>query len=154
LATKTILEFSRTLQEKNCSGTIIAETRNYNDEALIRGFKTATDKNKFEESSPDYKNAKQAHDLIYGIGFENKFGLSYGLEIADLFAWAKTNETVVLRHKEYSKAKLNRITNRIKSVIKILKDNDQNKVQILNNRNKLVKDRVSKAIKNLDNYKT
>jgi hypothetical protein len=155
LVTKVVHEFSKTLAELRASGSIIAETRAYNDEALIKGFKSAIDKNKYTENSLSFRHAKTAYENISSLTFENKKAVSYGLEVSDLFAWAKLNEKEVLRFAEYSNAKLKRVKARIKEVNSILKDNKQNKVQNikLDPRNEIVGNRVSRIIKDLESYR-
>ena len=151
LSAKLIQEFSKTLLSKNMTGSVIAETRAYNDEALIKGFKLSRDKNLYTENSSLYKNAINCFEYISSLTFENKKAISYGLEVSDIFAWAKLNEKSIIRKDEYSKAKNVRIKNKIDILNNLIKNNKQNKVEDvkINMKNELINYRVSKIINNL-----
>jgi len=144
LTTRAILEFSQKL-DKETLGEVVAETRKQDDLAVINAYLRAKDTSKYI-TKVNKNKAKKAHEKITTIKFQNKKGLSYGLEIADLFSWAKWNEKEIARSSGYSKAKRGRIKKRISQIIDILSEKKLKKIEVINtqtSKEDIVAERVS-----------
>lgn len=115
LARKMILEFGHFLSEKDAFGEVVAESRRQDDDAILRAFIAATGASKYQEGTLYNAWSKQSFEHIHSLTFQNKKGLSFGLEVADLFSWGHFNSHYGLS-RPYKKAKNNRISNRLKLV--------------------------------------
>lgn len=121
LARKLILEFGHFLETENAHGEIIAESRRENDGAVLRAFIASTNKLTFSEDSHHYRNwAENSFKRIHSLTFQNKRGLSFGLEIADFFGWAHINKMYGRGFPVSSIAKSKRIEVRIGTANKLL----------------------------------
>ncbi|MEK7621767.1 MAG: DUF3800 domain-containing protein [Patescibacteria group bacterium] len=115
LARKMILEFGHFLSGRDAYGEVVAESRRQDDDAILRAFIGATGTSKYQEGTLYNVWSRQSFEHIHSLTFQNKKGLSFGLEVADLFAWGHFNlEYGLSRH--YKKAKEGRINSRLKRV--------------------------------------
>jgi hypothetical protein len=111
-----ILEFGHFLESKKAVGEIIAESRRWDDEATLRAFVDSTNTSKYLDGT-NYKIWSQySFNRIHSLTFQNKKGLSFGLEVADLFAWANFNDTWGMSREYSSKQKTTRIKKRLQVV--------------------------------------
>ena len=157
LARKLILEFGHFLQSEDACGEIIAESRRQDDEAVLRAFVDSTQSSKYQEGTLYHSWSEFSFTRIYSLVFQNKKGLSFGLEIADLFAWAHFNKHYGKQRTFPSAATNKRIDARIKRVSEIMIDTlIKNKVEdITSNKIKTIAgDRVSKFNELLDRVGT
>ncbi|MFA5072221.1 MAG: hypothetical protein WC511_07795 [Candidatus Pacearchaeota archaeon] len=122
LTSRIILQFGKFLEEKNATGEVIVESRRQDDGAVLGGFICATERSKYYKNKNYQSYSKSAFNRITTLSFQNKKGGSFGLELSDIFAWAKWNSKG-LKRKPKSKAKEGRINSRIEEIIKILIDN-------------------------------
>ncbi len=123
LTRKLILEFAHFLEENDAYGEVVAESRRNGDSEVLNAFLAATQSSNYEMGTVYQKWSGYAHARISSLTFQNKKGLSFGLEVADLFAWAHYNSQYGIKpNSEYSAAKKRRITDRIDSVAKMMKD--------------------------------
>jgi hypothetical protein len=120
LSRKMILEFAHFLETHDAHGEIIAESRRDADHTVLDAFMAATNSNVFDGASRYQGWAKSGFERIHGLTFETKKGLSFGLEIADLFAWAYFNHEYGSTFPVTSKAKGKRVKGRIDSVCRAL----------------------------------
>jgi hypothetical protein len=155
LTRKAILEFGHYLEKEDAYGEVIAESRREDDGAVLNAFICATRDSTFQEGSRYKPWAKSSFKRIHSLTFQNKKGLSFGLEIADLFGWAYFNNKYGKSYPIASKAKNKRTDERIKKtneiLIKILGAKIENltKTKI----NNVAMDRVSEFTKMLSSYK-
>lgn len=115
LSRKMILEFGHFLSERDAYGEVVAESRRQDDDAILRAFVGATGTSKYQEGTLYNAWSRQSFEHIHSLTFQNKKGLSFGLEVADLFAWGHFNSQYGLS-REYKKSKKNRITERLRFV--------------------------------------
>ena len=92
LARKMILEFGHFLESKDGVGEIMAESRREDDSTVLSAYLSSTRKSTFEKESRYAAWAELCRKRITSLTFQNKKGLSFGLEVADLFAWAHFNK--------------------------------------------------------------
>jgi hypothetical protein len=121
LTAKMILQFGKFLEENDSMGKIIVESRRQDDGAVLKGFMLATEGSYYMNNKNIKNNCNSAFNRITSLSFQNKKGLSFGLELADLFAWAKWN-SLNLHLKPKSLAQEKRVISKIKEVINILYD--------------------------------
>lgn len=121
LTAKMILEFGKFLEKMNATGEVMVESRRQDDGAVLKGFMLATEGGHYMKNNYHKNYSNSSFERITTLSFQNKKGLSFGLELADLFAWAKWN-SIDLKIKPKSKAKEKRIISKIKEVVKVLSD--------------------------------
>lgn len=119
LAKKMILEFSNFLEKNDACGDVVAESRRWADSSVLKGFNDSTDSKKFRENSQYERWSKSGFARIIGITFENKKGLSFGLEASDFFAWSYFNTNYFYRTQN-SAAKNRRVESRFTRGINLL----------------------------------
>ncbi len=156
LTRKVILEFGRFLEEEDAYGEVMAESRRQDDEAVLRAFISATHQSTFEEESRCRAWAKSSFRRIYSLTFQNKKGLSFGLEIADLFGWAHLNKQYGRKYPIPSRAKIARINKRLDSVDEMMKTLYRNNPENMTRAklNTVAKDRVSEFTEKLKEYRS
>ena len=120
LTSKLILEFGHFLHQEESIGEIMAESRRQDDHAALEAFVAATQSSNYLPETHYEMWSKHSFERIHGLTFQNKKGLSFGLEIADLFAWAHLNSAFGVSRPVSSKAKLSRINKRLLRVEKLL----------------------------------
>jgi hypothetical protein len=111
-----ILEFGYFLEQRKATGEVIAESRRQDDEATLRAFVDATNSSKFLDGTVYKTWSQYSFNRIHSLTFQNKKGLSFGLEIADLIAWATFNREWGRSRSYSSKQKTSRIEKRITAV--------------------------------------
>lgn len=161
LARRLILQFGNFLQKNDACGEVVAESRRQDDGAMLRAFIDSTQLSKFKENTHYHSWSVFSFKKIYSMVFQNKKGLSFGLEIADLFAWAHFNNHYGKKRTFPSKAKNQRVDIRLRKVEDIMKESllkndveDITRIKL----NKIAGDRVSKftellkEIKPLSNF--
>ena len=155
LTRKAILEFGHFLEQEGGSGEVMAESRRQDDEAVLNAFICATRDSTFVNPSRYRTWAKSSFERIHSLKFQNKKGLSFGLEIADLFGWAHFNTIKGRSYPITSKAQIKRVTGRISTTSKILNSVINAKIEQLTKAkiDGLAKDRVSEFTKTLVSYK-
>jgi hypothetical protein len=156
LARKLILEFGYFLEVRDAHGEVIAESRRQEDDAVLAAFLSASHKSTFDHS-PRYQ-AWSRHCLkgIHSLTFQNKKGLSFGLEVADLFGWAHFNHAYGRAFPVASVAKSRRVDTRINKVNKLMRDLYEKRGPESISRNTLATiahDRVSEFTKVLAEYR-
>jgi Protein of unknown function (DUF3800) len=119
LTRKIILEFGNFLEKNNAVGDIVAESRRGADSSVLKGFVDSTDSKLYSEGSQYCKWSKSGFERINSLTFQNKKGLSFGLEAADFFAWAYFNTNYFYR-KQSSEAKNKRVRIRLRKGIELL----------------------------------
>ncbi len=125
LARKLILEFAHFLEQKDAQGEIIAESRRNDDTAVLNAFVDATQTSKYEEGTVYNAWSKQAFSRIHSLTFQNKRGLSFGLEIADLLAWTTYNLQCGRKNcHKYSDAHNRRVDVRLESIKTLIEKSD------------------------------
>lgn len=114
----------------------------------------ATERTKYFENKNYKCYSESAFNRITTLSFQNKKGLSFGLELSDLFAWAKWNSKE-LQKKTESKAQEKRIKSKIKEVVSILKDHKVKASEVISIRKTSAVGgyRVSEFIKSLKEFK-
>ena len=155
LARKVMLEFGHFLEGENAQGEIIAESRRQEDETVLRAFLSATLEFTFNEDSKYRSWSRSCFKRIHSLTFQNKKGLSFGLEIADLFGWAHFNIEYGREYPMRSKAKTARVSSRLYKIGEIMGGFYKKKPEDIS-RSKLktiAKDRVSEFTKKLNDYK-
>jgi hypothetical protein len=156
LARKVILEYGHYLSENEGSGHVMAESRRQDDEAVLRAFMKATTSGRYPENSNYKLWSEQSFKRIHTLTFQNKKGLSFGLEIADLFAWAYYNKKFGKQRTYNSVAKNKRVDLKIEKVNKVISGLilRKNIVQMTEGMlNTVAGDRVSEVTDLLDKYK-
>lgn len=121
-ARKMILEFGSFLEQRKAVGEVIAESRRQDDEATLRAFVDATNSSRFPDGTIYKTWSQYSFNRIHSLTFQNKKGLSFGLEIADLIAWGTFNHEWGTSRVYKSKQKISRITKRILAVDKLKKE--------------------------------
>lgn len=143
---KLILEFAHFLDENNAQGEVVAESRRNGDAEVLNAFLGATQSSNYEEGTIYRSWSMKAHNLIHRLTFENKKGLSFGLEIADLFAWSHYNNTFGRKIIDsYSDAKNRRIDNRLVAVRDFMR---KNKCMLKNGEEKMTETKFNTVAKN------
>lgn len=157
LSRKLILEFGHFLEKEDAYGQVVAESRRQDDDAVLRAFIDATQSSKFEVGTRYHIWSEYSFKRLHSLVFQNKKGLSFGLEIADLFAWAHFNNHHGIVRAYTSKAKIKRIRSRLKKVDEIMKKTlikdgveDMTETKIKS----VASDRVSKFTKILNGLKS
>lgn len=87
LARAIFFEFARFLKEEKARGAIIAESRKGADYRMLRTFLSCQEKDQFSHSPRLYAYAQELTQRVVSICFENKKGMSGGLEMADLVSY-------------------------------------------------------------------
>lgn len=154
LTAKIILQFGKFLEENDAMGEIIVESRRQDDNAVLKGFMLATESSNYLKNKNIKNNCQSAFNRITSLSFQNKKGLSFGLELADLFAWAKWN-SLNLHVKPKSVAQEKRVKSKIREVVKVLADHKiktPEKVSITSS-SVVGGIRVSEFINSVDYYK-
>lgn len=155
LARKAILEFGHFLEGEDALGEVMAESRRQDDHAVLRAFISATNESTFRAKSRYQSWAKNSFKCINSLTFQNKKGLSFGLEAADLFGWTHLNIMYGRSYPIDSHAKIKRVEQRLKTVNRIMLTFLKKKSEDIT-RSKLKSvagDRVSKFIEVLKEYR-
>ncbi len=121
LSRKLILEFGHFLEKQDAVGEVIAESRRWDDHAVLQAFVDSTDSSKFQVGTRYRAWSEYSFRRLHSLVFQNKKGLSFGLEVADLFAWAHFNNHHGLARTYESSAKEKRIRARLKRVDEVMK---------------------------------
>jgi len=122
LARRLILEFGYFLEKKDAHGEVVAESRRQDDHAVLEAFLSATTTSKYRPEAIYHEWSKFSFKRIHGLTFQNKKGLSFGLEIADLFAWSHFNSHYKRQRISSSHANNNRVDIRLEKTEEIMKD--------------------------------
>lgn len=156
LTRKIILEFGHFLEEEDAQGEVMAESRRQEDYAVLAAFISATNQSTFDKT-PRFKTwATSCLKRIHSLTFQNKKGLSFGLEVADLFGWAHFNKTHGRTFPLDSEAKKKRAEARIDKVDNIMKSlYKRNKPEVVSRTilKNVANDRVSEFTKVLEEYR-
>jgi hypothetical protein len=120
LTRKLILEFGHFLEERDAYGEVVAESRRQEDDAVLRAFNNATRESNFSETPRFLLWSEFSVRRIHSLTFQNKRGLSFGLEVADLFSWAQFNHMNGRSFPIASVAKNKRVDGRIARVESIM----------------------------------
>jgi len=155
LARKMILDFSHFLESEDSQGAVVIESRRDDDSAVLDAFLAATDGGRYGNYHTFELWANSGHKRINGITFENKKGLSFGLEVADLFCWGVYNVTFGKEKTYDSAAKNRRIDGRLERVGAIIKPLQIRKIQKISRRTigRVAEDRVSEFAEALNQYR-
>jgi Protein of unknown function (DUF3800) len=151
---KMVLEFGYFLEGHNAVGEVIAESRRQDDEATLRAFVDSTNSSRFPVGSTYRAWSQYSFDHIHSLTFQNKKGLSFGLEIADLLAWGTFNKVWGIARNYPSKQKFHRINKRINTVVTLKKElllKKNLEVLTTSKINTVAYDRVSELSKVLEN---
>ena len=157
LARKLILEFGHFLEQEDACGEVIAESRRQDDGAVLRAFIDSTQSSRFPQGTTYHLWSQYSFRRIHSLTFQNKRGLSFGLEVADLFAWAHFNTCYGKSRTYSSSAKNRRIDARLQEVDKIMNDAlIKNKVEDITKAKlkSVAGDRVSKFTEILANLRS
>lgn len=154
ITAKIILYFGKFLEDKKATGEVLVESRRQDDEAVLKGFILATERSKYYENKHFKCYSKSAFNRITTLSFQNKKGLSVGLELADLFAWAKWN-SINLQKPSKSKAQEKRVKCKIEEVVDVLANNSVKKPEKVSvtSSSAVGGFRVSEFINSLKDYK-
>lgn len=147
LARKLILEFGHFLEQEDAYGEVVAESRRQDDDAVLRAFIDSTQTSRFKDGTVYHLWSGQSFKRIYSLIFQNKKGLSFGLEVADLFAWAHFNKHYGKTRAFRSAAKNKRVDARLNKVNEIMRETlMKNNVEDITKTklNSVAGDRVSK----------
>ncbi len=151
---KLVLEFGRFLEDQGAVGEVMAESRRQDDDATLRAFMDSTNTSKFPEGGTYNAWSRYSFKRIHSLTFQNKKGLSFGLEIADLFAWADYNTTWEVTYPCHSNQKKIRIEKRLQRVQALKQDavhkNNQENLTVAKIKT-VAGDRVSELAKFLKN---
>ena len=120
LARKAILEFGHFLENEDAYGEVMAESRRQDDHTVLWAFISATHESTFGDESRYRSWAKSSLKRIQSLTFQNKKGLSFGLEIADLFGWAHLNVQYGRLYPIASRAKVRRVDLRLRTINEIM----------------------------------
>lgn len=113
LARKMILEFGHFLEQEDAIGEVMAESRRDADATVLSAFLASTKDSTFS-GNPRYAHWSECcRKRVTGLTFQNKKGLSFGLEIADLFGWAHFYSEFGSTHPASSTAKKRRVDARV-----------------------------------------
>jgi len=156
LVRKMILEFGHFLEGEDAYGEVMAESRQEGDEVVLRAFISAKHESTFGTDSRYRAWAGSSFKRIHGLTFQNKKGLSFGLEIADLFSWAHLNKKHGRKFPISSAAKQKRVESRLKKVDEMMRTLYYKKKPEDITRSKLetvAGDKVSKFTEALKQYK-
>lgn len=155
LARKVILEFGRFLEKEDAQGEVMAESRREDDKAVLQAFIAATRGSTFGEESHYRSWANSSLKHIHSLTLQNKKGLSFGLEIADLFAWTHLNVTYGRLYPLNSQAKTKRVNFRLKTINRIMQTISRNKPEDITRSklNTIAGDRISEFTKALKEYR-
>lgn len=156
LSRRLILEFGHFLDQEDSVGEIMAESRRQDDHATLEAFVAATQSSNYLPETLYETWSKQSFTKIHSLTFQNKKGLSFGLELADLFAWAHLNNEIGVTRPVDTNTKMKRIKKRLSEVEKLLGDSlRKKKVEIMTIQKikSVAKDRVSEFAKKLKEYK-
>jgi len=156
LARKLILEFGYFLEKEGAHGEVIAESRREDDHAVLDAFLLATTSSRYETGTLYHSWSQFSFNRIHGITFQNKKGLSFGLEVADLFAWSHFNKHYGKSRTSPSHAKNIRVDTRLAKVESIMEELCTRKKpeDITSSKLKTIaKDRVSEFTEALKQYK-
>lgn len=153
LSAKIFMDFAQFLEKNDAYGEIIIESRRGQDKCVHDAYLLATENNKYNLSKKYSSLSQSAFDRISTLTFQNKKGESFGLEMADLFAWSMWNKDGIKRVIKIPKSKEKRILGRLnqaKDLIKRHKVYKYKEIKITI-RSKLFKSEISKFI-NCLNY--
>jgi hypothetical protein len=89
---KLLFEFTSHLIKQESFGSVIAESRRESDKVFLQAFLESQESFRFREKPYYYSISDEARKRISSVRFENKRGLTGGLEIADICSY------VVYRH--------------------------------------------------------
>jgi len=156
LARKLILEFGHFLEEEDAHGEVMAESRRQEDAAVLSAFLSAGQKSTFELTPRFQVWSRSCLRRIHSLTFQNKKGLSFGLEVADLFGWAHFNKTYGRAFPIKSAAKVRRVMARIDCVDELMQLLYKKKKPEVISRSMLgtiAHDRVSEFTEALDEYR-
>lgn len=156
LARKLILEFGHFLEKEDAYGEVIAESRRQEDGAVLAAFLSAGQKSTFEHTPRFQTWSRSCLRRIHSLTFQNKKGLSFGLEVADLFGWAHFNKTYGRAFPIASAAKVRRVETRIDRVDKLMRPLYQKKRPEVISRSMIetvAHDRVSEFTNALTEYR-
>jgi len=113
LARKMILEFGHFLEQEDATGEIMAESRRDADTTVLSAFLSSTKDSTFDVGARYCLWAENCRKRITSLTFQNKKGLSFGLEVADLFGWAHFYSEYGSTHPVSSVAKKRRVEARV-----------------------------------------
>lgn len=119
---KMVLEFGYFLEQRKAVGEVIAESRRWDDEATLRAFVDSTNTSRFTEGTVYKTWSQYSFNRIHSLTFQNKKGLSFGLEVADLLAWSTFNTVWGMSRSYTSKLKTKRIKKRLVAVESLRKE--------------------------------
>lgn len=155
LTRKMIFEFGRFLKKTDSSGEVIAESRREEDETVLRAFLSATNESTFGDKSNCKNWARDSLQKIHSLTFQTKKGLSFGLEVADLFGWTHLNHRYGMRFPASSQAKKRRVEKRLERINKLMKQVYRKEPEDITRSklNTLARDRVSAFTEALEGYK-
>jgi len=156
LARKLILEFGYFLETKDAHGEVVAESRRQEDDAVLAAFLSASHKSTFDHAPRYQAWSRYCLKRIHSLTFQNKKGLSFGLEVADLFGWAHFNHTYGRAFPIASATKVRRVEARISRVNILMRDLYKKRGPESISRNTLATiahDKVSEFTKVLDEYR-
>jgi hypothetical protein len=151
---KMTLEFGKFLENRSATGQIVAESRRNDDEPTLRAFVDSTQSSRFTDNSVYQKWSSSAFKNIHSLTFQNKKGLSFGLEIADMFAWAHFNNKWEM-DRTYTDTKTRRIKKRLRQIsdLKSAVEYKQKQESLTPKKiETLAEDRVSKLTNFLKNF--
>lgn len=155
LTRKMILEFGRFLEEVDAAGEVVAESRREEDETVLRAFISATNESTFKNESRCSIWARNSLRRIHSLTFQTKKGLSFGLEIADLFGWVHLNRQYGIKFPIKSQAQNRRVAARLEKVDEMMKNLYKKKPEDITRSklNTVARDRVSAFTEALKEYK-
>ena len=156
LARKLILEFGHYLDEKDAHGEVMAESRRQEDAAVLAAFLSAGQRSTFIRTTRFQVWSRSCLRRIHSLTFQNKKGLSFGLEVADLFGWAHFNKTYGRSFPIKSAAKGRRVEMRINRIDELMQPLYRKKKPEVISRSMLqtiAHDRVSEFTKALAEYR-
>jgi len=156
LARKLILEFGHFLEEEDAHGEVMAESRRQEDAAVLGAFLSAGQKSTFDLTPRFQVWSMSCLRRIHSLTFQNKKGLSFGLEVADLFGWAHFNKIYGRAFPIKSAAKIRRVVARIDRIDELMQPLYKKKKPEVISRSMLgtiAHDRVSEFTEALDEYR-
>lgn len=157
LTRKLILEFGHFLEERGANGEVVAESRRQEDSAVLDAFLEASQHSKYAETPRFQAWSRSCFRRIHSLTFQNKKGLSFGLEVADLFSWAQFNYMHGRSFPIASAAKIRRVDARIARINAIMQSLfKKKKPEIISSSvlKHVALDRVSEFAKVLKEYHT
>ena len=155
LTRKLILEFGHFLESEDAQGEVMAESRRQEDTAVLAAFLASSQQSTFDHSPRFQSWAVSCLRRIHSLTFQNKKGLSFGLEVADLLSWAHFNKTYGRAYPISSVAKIRRVENRIDKADILIQNLCTKAPQIVSRQilNTVAHDRVSEFTKALKEYR-